>query len=103
MIDKLFKWLFEIVGRNNKPRILVEPEPIEEMSSDLGRAMQGQLDSLLRQKAFIVADIEYFKKRTGITMQDRRQVKHLYEELDGLNQDIVALEGRFTKFKSDTS
>jgi len=94
-------WLTEDTRPVNK-HALIEPYPDnseqEDTFNDLKASSGLMLDNMLAMADEIRRDIEYYESRKGITIQDRRHLRHLHQELDALETDIASL----TSFNEQT-
>jgi hypothetical protein len=98
IITRAYEWIKHklVEAREPLPMITLEPEPENNQSeddfSDLKQSFDSLLSDLTKQEAEIQADITFYETKAGLTMPDRRHLKHLHEELHGLKMDILAIE-----------
>lgn len=98
ILARAYKWAKHKLVEPREP-MLVEPEPAStdnpespEGFNQLKQSFDSLLESLRSQEAIIEDDIIFLEHKAGLTMPDRRHLKHLHEELHSIRMDIVAVE-----------
>ena len=94
MIRNILNWIrnfFTKPSSATRDNSLVEPEPVRDFSP-LKESFDTLLDNLRDHEKEIIKDITFLKGSVNLSIGDRRAIKHLHEELDAIQHDILAVK-----------